>query len=248
MLDIAKELGQISLFASLSELQCRDIESFALVRSARRGECVFGPNRFEKGLYIVLKGRIKLVHILPGGQEALLAVLGRGGWFGEESVLGSGAPDTGAFALEAADYLILPRQPLMERIKSNSRLSMDILSSLCQKLHEYANAIAMLRECDMSQRLARYLHDMSEHCDTDGFFGLKMPKYVLAAYLGAARESVSRCLKLMIESKLIEMRGQRVRILDERGLLTLTSLKGMRPGEVMPGPKCLMQGKRNSSA
>lgn len=224
MLRVAKELNRVPLFAGLSEKQCMDMASFALIRNAAKGEYFFKPGATGDGLHIILKGRVKLVRLLPGDREAMLAVLGPGEWFGEELVLGNENRETGAVALEATDYAILPGQELVERIKSNARLSMDILSSLCGKLQEYANCIVMLRECDICQRLARYLHDCGARCDADGFFCLEMPKYVLAGYLGAARESVSRCFKSMVESRLIEMRGRRVRILDKNGLLSLASL------------------------
>src|SRR6266852_4917047 len=80
---LAEHLRRYPLFAKLPEAELQQLVDRARSRSFKRGEMIFRKDDPGTHLYMVLEGAVKIA--LPGefGQEALVAIMRPGEFFGE---------------------------------------------------------------------------------------------------------------------------------------------------------------------
>ena len=211
-------LNQAALFAAL------DLESAAALRAsmmevqARRGEFFFDQGEPGDRMYIITKGKVRLVHRADDGRETLLGVLGPGDMFGELSVFDAGIRTAAAIALTETLVLSLTREQLHAWLVSRPEVAMKLLQALAQRLRRTEESMADLIFCDVPARVAKALLDLADK------FGVvqsgemivthDMTQEELAQLVGASRETVNKALAEFVNRAWIRVEQRSVSILD----------------------------------
>lgn len=112
----------------------RAFEGGALVRQYRKGTAVYRRGRTVRGVFLIRKGRVKL---LLGESPTGLAlhVAGPGSVLGlGESV--SGAPyEASVETLEACEIAFLPREEFLKYLRANCNICLQLVQLLSEDLH-----------------------------------------------------------------------------------------------------------------
>jgi CRP-like cAMP-binding protein len=126
-------LTQSPLFRNLDEAERAQILMIGRVRPVQAGEVIFKEGDAGDGLFIVLKGSIRISKRSATGEEAL-AVLEPPAYFGEMALIDLAARAADAIANEPSELFFIPLQELQALIESQHKVALKILYALCEVL------------------------------------------------------------------------------------------------------------------
>jgi CRP-like cAMP-binding protein len=201
-------LRRCALFAKVDDESLRACAASLRVRRFRRGETIFHQGDPGDSLYIVESGAVKIVLPSPeGGEEAIIATLSRGDFFGELAIL-DGAPHSAtAVALEPTEALVLHRDPFERLIDTDRTLRQALFAGLTAELRRLTGHVEELHFLDLPGRLARRIVLLTRDAprEPSGEVRLEWPytQSDLAAMIGGTRQTVNRLLADFVAQGLI---------------------------------------------
>jgi CRP/FNR family cyclic AMP-dependent transcriptional regulator len=220
---LAETLSAIPLFVGLDSAGMESLGREMRVRRFRRSEVIFHQGDPGDALFIVLSGAVKIV--LPGesGDEAILATLRPGDFFGELALLDGAPRSASAAALEPTETLVLPRERFRELIANEAVIRDTFLAALARELRRLTSHVEELHFLDITGRLAARLVRLGSEQGTqrpDGTIRLNSPltQGDLAAMVGCTRQSVNKLLGLFVDDGLIRLDRDALVILDAEAL------------------------------
>ncbi len=126
-------LTKSPLFQNLDETERAQILIIGQVKQVSDGAVIFREGDAGDGLYIVLKGSIRISKRSATGEEAL-AVLEPHSYFGEMALIDSTPRAADAIAFEGTEVFFIPLKELRNLIEGHHQLALKILYSLCEVL------------------------------------------------------------------------------------------------------------------
>lgn len=126
-------LTQSPLFRNLDETERAQILMIGQVRQVPTDEVIFREGDAGTGLFIVLKGSIRISKRSATGEEAL-AVMEPPAFFGEMALIDFSVRAADAIANEPSELFFIPLQDLRALIESQHKIALKILYALCEVL------------------------------------------------------------------------------------------------------------------
>ncbi|NPV51950.1 MAG: Crp/Fnr family transcriptional regulator [Firmicutes bacterium] len=226
-MDNAKFLSQISLFLNLPYEEVARAAAIIQERVYRKGSPIFFEGDPGEAMFIIKEGAVKVYRLSIDGKEKTLAIISRGGCFGEMSLLDGLPRSAAAQALEDSKLLILPREDFLKLLTSNPQIALKIIRVLTARLREADQQIEYLAFGDARGRVASILLDLfQKHAKLgpDGYtIDIRLTHQELANLSGVTRETASRILSEFEEDGLIRIQGRNILISSEKGLRCLIS-------------------------
>ncbi|TES91076.1 MAG: cyclic nucleotide-binding domain-containing protein [Candidatus Cloacimonadota bacterium] len=133
-------LKKIYLFQNLVEDELKHILSIASAKSYKKDDIIFKEGEKGDAFYVVLKGAIRISTDIPGVGEEALAILKKGSYFGEMSLIDN-APRS-ASAISNEDTILLKitdanfRDLLTEDNTIAYKLLWELVKTLSKRLRE----------------------------------------------------------------------------------------------------------------
>jgi CRP-like cAMP-binding protein len=199
-------------------------------RAYDKGEVIYRQDSAPKGLCAVLNGRVRLVRVLPGGEERLFHVGDPGFWFGDFAVIGAGKTLVSAIADTEAHVLVLPKtqfdliardQPLL--YKAIALLIAERYGALLRYLLA-AHGSSPLEH--LRVRLEEMLLLQRRTAPTDGPVTLNISQAELAVMIGVSRQTLNSLLSDLRREGLVETSFRSIRVLDPTRLRSRGSQEG----------------------
>ena len=219
-------LASVPLFASLKPHHLSELASKLTLRNYRRGATIFHKDDPGSTLYIIKTGQVKISAPSPEGEEAILAILTDGDFFGELSILDGKPRSATATAMETTSAFTLNRSDFLDVIHTKPELAIEILAALSERLRRTNLLLEDAFFLDMPGRLARQLLELAERHGLETDTGLKidmrLTQHDLASAIGASRESVNRLLGQFQDQGLIAIDKKHIYVLRLDGLRELT--------------------------
>jgi len=220
-------LRRCPLFAGLTEEDLKRIRAIALLKHVRKREILFSDGEEAKGFYVLLSGKVKLYKISPEGKEQILHVVSAPDAFAEAALFLEGSYPAFAEALSDSQLLFFPKRDFVHLIEKNPQLSINMIVSLSQFLKRFASLIEELSLKEVSSRIAKYLIDLSLKFSKEGKspieVELDLSKTQLASKLGTISETLSRTLAKMKTKRIIDVKKNRILILNRKLLEEMAS-------------------------
>lgn len=211
------DFRRIPLFSGLSPDKTEVLEAAAQRRSFKRGEVIFHKGDPGTTLFLITQGQVKVVLPSDSGDEAILAVLDEGDFFGELSLIDEQPRSATVVATEPTDTLLLHREDFLKFLNANPEQSIVLLRALCRRLRQTDEVVEDAVFLDVPGRLAKKLLELAEdygrRTSTGTVIGLRLTQHELATMVGATRESVNKHLRSYRARGIIEMDHQRILIL-----------------------------------
>jgi len=223
----AELLKRCPLFAGLKEEDLKRMRAVASLKRVGKKEILFGEGEEARGFYVILSGKVKLYKISPEGKEQILHVVSAPDAFAEAALFLEGSYPAFAEALAESQLLFFPKKDFVQLIERNPQLSINMIVSLSQFLRRFASLIEELSLKEVSSRVAKYLIDLSlksakEEKDRSEV-ELDLSKSQLASKLGTISETLSRTLTKMRAKRVIDVKKNRIRILNRELLEEMAS-------------------------
>ena len=211
-------LRRCALFAHVPEDGLRAIAGQMRRRRFRRNEVIFHQGDLGDSLQVVASGAVKIVLPSPEGEEAIIASLHPGEFFGELALLDSSPRSTTATALEATETLTLPRERFLELLREDPRLVQALLHALAEDLRRLTGHVEELHFLDLAGRLAMRLVRLAGEASpmARGEVRLDWPytQSDLASMIGGTRQSVNRLLTGLVNEGLLRIERDTLVIVD----------------------------------
>jgi CRP-like cAMP-binding protein len=228
--DPVEALQNVPFFRRLKK---RDVETLARRLIVRR----FGPDQiiFHFGdpaglLYIITSGKIKISQASSDGQEAVLAILGQGDFFGELALLDDSPRSATAKAIEATETLTLHRDEFLNFLDNNPLFARHVLHILAVRIRHLNSQISDIFFLDLPARLARTLLFLAEQHGKQTKDGvtiqLSLTQTDLAEMTGATRVSINKALGRFRRANWVMVKGRQLTIVDQDALEHLILISG----------------------
>jgi len=203
-------LAGTTLFGSMDAATLQHVAGIAEWRVVGAGAFVFSKGDPGEHLFVVNRGRVKIVSGTPDGREIVLNLLGSGAVFGEMGFADGGARTADAVTTEPCELLALSRKRLLPLIVSHPELMLQMMAALCDRARWLAETYEDSAFLDLSTRLAKRLLFLSRAFGIDTPHGrrlaVSLPHRELAAHMNVTRESISRLVKELERSGILEER------------------------------------------
>ena len=218
--DLADQLGQLPLFASIGRLARQAILQASELQSAQRGDILIREDDIAtRGFYLILEGGAKVVLTGPDGREAVLALLEEGDFFGEMSLLDGDPRSATVRASTDTRLLLLRRQSFLDLVQRHPEIAIGLMTTLSSRLRQANRKISALALSPVHARVTGALLQLAE------FQGFRVKGQIvihdrptqqeIAEMANTTRETVSRVLGQMQKDGLITLEGRELVILDE---------------------------------
>jgi CRP/FNR family transcriptional regulator len=197
-------LRRCILFAHVDDDGLRALASQMRRRRFRRGEVIFHQDDVGDSLQVVISGSVKIVLPSEEGEEAIIASLQPGEFFGELALLDGAPRSTTATAIEPTETLSLPREQFLRLLADDPQIVQALLHVLASELRRLTGHVGELHFLDLAGRLAMRLVRLARDVDptATGRVELNWPftQSDLAAMIGGTRQSVNRVLSELVDA------------------------------------------------
>jgi CRP-like cAMP-binding protein len=226
----SKALLSVPFFANLSQTEAENLAKRLIVRHFSPGQIIFHHGDPGGLLYIIMKGKVKIAHSTPEGQEALLAILGEDDFFGELALLDDSPRSATAEAIQPTETLTLHRDEFISFISNNPKLSLHVLKTLARNIRRLNSQLSDVFFLDLPARLARTLLTLAEQhgrVTVDGIIiDLSLTQTDLAEMTGATRVSINKAIGRFRREQWVQTKGRKFTILNEEALQHLIQISG----------------------
>ena len=219
---VIEALKRCPLFAGLKEEDLKRIKAIASLKRVTKKQILFSDGEEARGFYVILSGKVKLYKMSPEGKEQILHVVSPPDAFAEAALFLEGNYPAFAETLTDSQLLFFPKKDFIQLIERNPQLSINMIVSLSHFLRKFASLIEELSLKEVSARVAKYLIDLSLQSAKEGGnpreVDLDLSKSQLASKLGTISETLSRSLAKMKARRIIDVKKNRILILNREAL------------------------------
>lgn len=218
-------LGEIDLFTGLERGVLESIVRAAAERRCEAGGFFFFQGDAADSIFLLVRGRIKLMQNSADGQQVLMRAAAAYTLFGAVALAQLSAYPVSAQAAEDSAALAWPKRALMEFVQQEPRLAMNAITLMAAHVQEFQDRFRQMATERVERRLARTLLRLASQS------GRKIPEGVLidlpltrqdlAEMTGTTLYTVSRTLKQWEELGLVISARERVVIVFPHGLVSI---------------------------
>jgi CRP/FNR family transcriptional regulator, cyclic AMP receptor protein len=193
--DARRQLANCVLFRGLVTGERDAIVVRARMRQFAAGEPIFLMGSPGGSMMAVLSGTVRISIPSHEGREIVLAVLQPGEVFGEIALLDGKERTADAHAAMACALAVLERRDVLEFLERQPNAWPRVVEVLCDRLRATDRQMAEVAMQQLPVRLAKvllrmsYVEALSRPADR-----VKVSQRELGNIVGAARESVNKCL------------------------------------------------------
>ncbi|WNG49583.1 cyclic nucleotide-binding domain-containing protein [Archangium minus] len=130
----ASILKKVALFEGLTQSQLHRVAKIARPRGYEAGACLFHEGDAGQEMFIILEGKVRISQQVPGMGEEALAILEKGQYFGEMSVIEDIPRSADAFAHTACTLWVIEREHLDHLMFTDKDLAYVLLWSFVRTL------------------------------------------------------------------------------------------------------------------
>lgn len=208
-------LRSVAIFAELDPQSAAELERLAQIKEYEEGSVIASQEETGDALYVLVKGRVKVVLYGDSGREIILNVFkSPGDFFGEMSLLDDEPRSATLVASEDSRLLVLSRADFRAHIQRHPKTALRVLTELSRRLRRADEVIGNLALLDVYGRLAGKLKELAEaegEDTEDGILVRSRPTQAdIAAMIGTSRETVSRALSELARRGQIVLSGKKL--------------------------------------
>jgi CRP/FNR family transcriptional regulator/CRP/FNR family cyclic AMP-dependent transcriptional regulator len=169
-----KLLKGVDIFSSFYDEHLALFAKIANYKSYDKDEVILRQDDTENHfLFLIASGQVKVFISGIEGTEVILAILNKGEFFGEMSLIDGEPRSASVKAVQKSDLLVIQRDDFLNELKKNSRLAMTLLIEMSQRIRKTDQNLANLELMSVYGRITTTLMDIIKEkgthtCLTDG--------------------------------------------------------------------------------
>lgn len=195
-----------------------------------KGEFVYFQEDLSKTIYLVSKGKVRIVDYTEKGEEVVKAVLTKGEIFGEMAILGEEKrSDFAVAASEDTALCPLKVESMYNLMRTNHRFSLAIHKMIGLRIRRLERRFERLFFKDVKTRLVEFLLELAEDRGIEGNGIVEIEHFYtqkdMADLIGARRETVVSLLRNLKKEGLIDYKRKKINLLNFKKIKKLVAPK-----------------------
>jgi CRP-like cAMP-binding protein len=211
-----------SLFQRLSEPQLTALERRAWIRKFPKGSSIYLPSDIADRAFLLAEGRVRICSATPEGKQSILAFIEPGELFGELAIVESAEREERAEAVNHCTVIMLLGDDLRAVMEDSPHLALGVTKLIGLRRKRVERRLRSLLFRSNRERLSHLLIELCEQYGQQSGLGvelgIKLSHQDLASIIGATRETVTTLLGDMQSEGLLQIKRQRLLVLDLRRL------------------------------
>ncbi|TND08252.1 MAG: Crp/Fnr family transcriptional regulator [Bacteroidetes bacterium] len=177
---------------------------------------VYHEGAYPKGVYFLVKGKIKGFKSSEIGKEYITSLYKEGDFFGYTALLEETTYTDSAEALEPSEVCLIPKDDFFSLLHGNNNVSQAFIRLLSNELAEKEEQLVRLAYNTVRLRVSEALVKLAERYSDSNQkdFSMNISRENLAGIVGTSTETVIRTLSDFKDEKLVDMKGSTITILD----------------------------------
>lgn len=127
-------LGKIDLFSGLPQVHLRRVVDLGVEEQHSKNETIFSEGDAGDKFYLILDGAVRISRFVPGMGEEALAVLRKGAYFGEMSLIDEAPRSAAAICHERTRVFVVRRADLEDLLFVDRDLAYELLWNFVRTL------------------------------------------------------------------------------------------------------------------
>jgi CRP/FNR family transcriptional regulator, cyclic AMP receptor protein len=170
----------------------------ALPRRVSNGITLVRQGEPTPGIWVVIRGAVRLSAVLRSGREVILGILGGGDIFGEAALLEDTTSPVDARAVATTDVLPVSLEALEAVFARRPSTATQVVTMLATRLHRTSAALEDALARDVAGRVSRAISDLASRHGLPEPHGVRVRLPVtqdeIGKMAGTSRESVNRTI------------------------------------------------------
>ncbi len=211
-------LGRIESLAGLPQAESDELARITEFRRYPAGTRVFKQGERIPGIFLVIRGSLKITRSSGQGKVQVLAILQPGTCVGEVQVFDGAPIASGAEAMGDTDCWMIPGEAVRELARRNAVVREVIIRHFAGKVRHLVALVEALGLHSVPERVAQLLMDHVKQAPDRHQVKFRETQEELAQRVGAGREAFSRSLRLLAGLGLIHSAFPVIQVLDPEKL------------------------------
>jgi len=211
-------LSFVPIFSELDELTIEKIVNIGTQKIFEKNDVIVMEEDSGTALFVILKGKIKITRSSIDGREVILSILSDSDFFGEMAILDGLKRSATAIAIETSELFLIQRNDFLKLLRKHPEVSIALLQELTKRLRAADMKIKALSLKDAEGKVASVILQLADDIGKIQHGKVEIDKLPLqqdlANMAGTSRETISRTLHSFAKKGLVEMDGNKLRILD----------------------------------
>lgn len=187
-----------------------------------KGQLLFMEGTQPMGLFCISEGRVKVYKTDDAGKEQIIKLAKEGDFLGYRALLSGETYSASASILDEAKVCFIPKSSFNELISKDIDFQNRLMQAVCHDLGIMEQKMADMAGKNVRQRLATTLLMLKSTYGIDGDdeveIDIALTREDLANIVGTATESIIRLLSDFKKEGLINLKGKKISVANERGL------------------------------
>jgi CRP/FNR family transcriptional regulator, cyclic AMP receptor protein len=206
-------LKNIPFFQGLSEREFSELSHIFIEKHFSKNKIILLEEDTMNYMYIILSGKVKVVHSGLDGKEHIVAMHKKGDFFGEMAMLDGKTSPASVIAIEETHLVIISKKDFEDYLLKNDKVARQVIQVLCVRLREAWMMIKVLNLPNAESRVRAVLKIISSYYGfrdaTGTIISSKFTHQNIADYSHLARETVTRLMNRFIQDGEIEINDNR---------------------------------------
>lgn len=217
-MSVSDYLSFVPIFSELDDLTLEKIVNIGTQKIFEKNEVILLEEDTGTALFIILKGKVKITRSSSDGREVILTILSDNDFFGEMAILDGLTRSATAIALETSELFHIQRNDFLNLLREHPEISIAMLRELTKRLRSADMKIKALSLKDAEGKVASVILQLADDIGKIQHGKVEIDKLPLqqdlANMAGTSRETISRTFHSFTKKGLIEMDGNKLRILN----------------------------------
>lgn len=224
--DLELFLKQAELFNKLKAKERERIADFSRRRSYARGETIFYEGQPSDSVWLLLEGRVHLLHHAASGRVQTTCVITPGETFCCLPALDQGLYPATALATTRTQVLQIPSQLFQELMQRSAAMRQEVICFFCSRMRQ-VEAKGCSAYDPVEQRIAQALLTLQKKFAET----IPLTKQEVAELVGTSVETAIRTISRFQQQGWVRSSRGRIGLLDPRALRRLLSGSFSAPRE-----------------
>ena len=204
----------VDVFGDLPPAVARDVEAVTLTNVYPAGTVLFAEADAARGVFVVIRGKVKLSVCGSDGRTLILRIAGAGEALGVASAISGRGYEATAEAQENCEISFIRNSDLMRLMRIHGELAFWVTQQLTKDYNSTCREIRNLMLSDSAgEKLARLLVgflDENTESKRSGRLKLTLTHEEIGQMIGTSRETVTRLFAGFKKKHVIEQNGATV--------------------------------------
>lgn len=211
-------LGFVPIFSELPDTTIDKIEKIGTRKQFKKNDVILMEDEVGSALFVIVTGKVKVARTSSDGREVILTILSDSDFFGEMAILDGQTRSATVMAIEDSELFLIQRNDFIDLLKTYPDAAISLLQELTKRLRAADSKIKALSLKDAEGKVATVILQLADDVGKIKQGKVEIDKLPLqqdlANMAGTSRETISRTLHSFAKKGMIELDGNKIRIMD----------------------------------